>query len=96
MWSEIGLEKELSAHWNIGMGTEYRAQEHDRWAIEANVGYKPCKYLKLGATYNFLYSHKPEERKEHYKDDIMELTRTYLECKRDLDAKTDEWCTLTD
>ena len=25
------------------------------------------------------------------KDDIMELTRTYLECKRDLDAKTDEW-----
>ena len=72
VWSEIGLEKELSAHWNIGMATEYRAQEHDRWAIEANVGYKPCKYLKLGATYNFLYSHKPEERKEHYKDDIME------------------------
>ena len=25
------------------------------------------------------------------KDDIMELTRTYLECKRALDAKTDEW-----
>ena len=25
------------------------------------------------------------------KDDIMELTRTYLECKRDLDAKTEEW-----
>ena len=27
-------------------------------------------------------------------DDIMELTRTYLECKRDLDAKTEEWGTL--
>ena len=26
--------------------------------------------------------------------DIMELTRTYLECKRDLDAKTDEWGAL--
>ncbi len=25
------------------------------------------------------------------KDDIMELTRSYLECKRDLDAKTEEW-----
>ena len=25
------------------------------------------------------------------KDDIMELTRSYLEYKRDLDAKTDEW-----
>ena len=28
------------------------------------------------------------------KDDIMELTREYLECKRDLDAKTEEWGTL--
>lgn len=27
-------------------------------------------------------------------DDIMELTRTYLELKRDLDAKTDEWAEL--
>ncbi len=30
------------------------------------------------------------------KDDIMELTRTYLECKRDLDAKTDEWVELSE
>ncbi len=29
-------------------------------------------------------------------DDIMELTRSYLECKRDLDAKTDEWGSLID
>ena len=29
-------------------------------------------------------------------DDIMELTREYLECKRDLDAKTDEWGSLID
>ncbi len=27
-------------------------------------------------------------------DDIMELTREYLELKRDIDAKTDEWATL--
>ena len=27
-------------------------------------------------------------------DDIMELTREYLERKRDLDAMTDEWATL--
>jgi len=30
------------------------------------------------------------------KDDIMELTREYLECKRDLDAKTEEWGSLID
>ncbi len=29
-------------------------------------------------------------------DDILELTRTYLECKRDLDAKTEEWGELID
>ena len=28
------------------------------------------------------------------KDDIMELTREYLECKRDVDAKTEEWAGL--
>lgn len=27
-------------------------------------------------------------------DDIMEITRSYLECKRDLDAKTEEWGSL--
>lgn len=29
-------------------------------------------------------------------DDVMELTRSYLEDKRDLDAKTEEWSTLID
>ena len=28
------------------------------------------------------------------KDDVMELTRNYLEHKRDLDALTDEWTGL--
>ncbi|MCQ2144023.1 MAG: DNA topoisomerase, partial [Bacteroidales bacterium] len=29
-------------------------------------------------------------------DDIMDLTRSYLENKRELDAKTDEWATLSE
>ncbi len=30
------------------------------------------------------------------KDDIMELTRSYLECKRELDARTEEWAALVE
>ena len=30
------------------------------------------------------------------KDDIMDLTREYLECKRDLDTKTEEWVLLNE
>lgn len=29
-------------------------------------------------------------------DDVMELTRTYLEHKRDLDAWTEEWAELSE
>ena len=29
-------------------------------------------------------------------DDVMELTRQYLEYKRDLDAKTEEWAELSE
>ncbi len=29
-------------------------------------------------------------------DDVIELTREYLECKRELDAKTDEWAEIAD
>ena len=69
-WAEIGIQKDLSLKWDMGLETEYRSQERDRWSIGANVGFKPIKYLKFGAAYNFLYSHRPEERKEKYKDDI--------------------------
>ena len=29
-------------------------------------------------------------------DDIMDLTRDYLELKRDLDSKTEEWAELSE
>ncbi len=71
-WAEINLEKDLGAakKWTLGVGTEMRAQEKDRWSIGASLGYKPIKYLKLEASYNFLYLYRPENRREHYKDDI--------------------------
>lgn len=72
-WAEIGIEKSLGTNkkWSVGLETEMRAQERDRWSIGANLGYKPIKYLKLGATYNFLYRYRPDNRREHYIDDVV-------------------------
>ena len=55
------------------------------------ISYLECEIGKLEARMKSieetLAAPKPE-------DDIMELTREYLECKRDLDAKTEEWGSL--
>ena len=60
-WTEIGVEKSLSKQWSLGMETEFRAQEKKRWSLGANIGYKPIKYLKFGASYNFMLTQKPEK-----------------------------------
>jgi hypothetical protein len=56
----------------VGLNTELRAQEDARWSLGASLDYKPIKYLKLGASYSFMYRYKPENRREHYRDDIMD------------------------
>jgi len=57
------------------------------------ISYLECEIEKLETKMkeieNILSSPGPD-------DDIMDLTRDYLECKRDLDAKTEEWGTLMD
>lgn len=70
-WTEVSIEKSLPRYWSIGASTELRAEERTRWSIGANVGYKPIKYLKLNASYNFLYRHRPDNRREHYKNDVV-------------------------
>ena len=61
--------------------------------IKNRISYLECEISKLEermkAIEKVLSSPGPN-------DDIMELTREYLECKRDLDAKTDEWGELID
>ena len=69
VWTEIGVQKELSKKWDVGAETDFRSQQKDRWSIGADVGFRPCKYLKLGAAYNFLYTYHPEEiTKQQYDD----------------------------
>ena len=55
------------------------------------ISYLECEIAKLEKKMQEIESVLAEPSD---KDDIMELTRTYLECKRDLDAKTEEWGTL--
>ena len=70
LWTEIGIQKSVNKQWNVGLETEMRAQKETRWSIGANATYKPVKYFKLGAGYNFLYRKSPAEDKPHYdKDD---------------------------
>ena len=70
LWTEIGIQKSVNKQWNVGLETEMRAQKEARWSIGANTTYKPIKYFKLGAGYNFLYRKSPAEDKPHYdKDD---------------------------
>lgn len=72
-WCELNIEKSLPRYWSVGAGTELRAEERTRWSIGANVGYKPIKYLKLNASYNFLYRNRPDDRREHYKNDVVSV-----------------------
>jgi ATP-binding cassette subfamily F protein 3 len=54
--------------------------------LESEIGKQEARMTEIEAVLS-----APTE-----KDDIMELTREYLECKRDLDAKTEEWGSLID
>ena len=56
------------------------------------ISYLECKIEKLEARMKEIETVLSAPGPE---DDIMELTREYLECKRDLDAKTDEWGSLS-
>ena len=71
-WTEIGVSKEITKTFDVGINTEIRAQQEARWSLGASLDYKPIKYLKLGASYNFMYRYKAENRREHYRNDIMD------------------------
>ncbi len=86
VWTEISLSKSLSRQWRLGVDAEFRSQEKLRGAIGASAEYKPCKYFKAGAYYSFMYSLKPEVRKEHYRKDIVSEDNW-----NGYDIKHDDW-----
>ena len=73
VWAEMSVEKSINKKWSVGMETEFRAQEKDRWSIGTGLEYKPMKHLKLGASYNFLYAYRPDKITKQVFDEDNEL-----------------------
>lgn len=63
VWTEIGVEKALTGKWDIGLDMEYRAMNKARFSAGLSTSYKPYKGLKLGLSYNFLNSFRPDKYK---------------------------------
>ena len=63
LWNEIGVEKSITKSWDVGLDLEYRAQNKSRFSAGLGTSYKLNKYLKLGISYNFLYTYKPDKFK---------------------------------
>lgn len=74
MWSSIGVGqnlgvKGLSADADLSFRSNNNLRNVDRWGASLGLGYTVCPYLKVGATYTYMYGYNGSERKEHYKND---------------------------
>ena len=72
---------------------QQREQKSQSRKIKNRISYLECEIGKLEERMKAIEQVLSSPRQN---DHIMELTREYLECKRDLDAKTDEWGELID
>ena len=64
VWSELGIEKSITKSWDVGLDFEYRAQNRSRFSAGLGTSYKLNRYLKIGVSYSFLYSQRPDKYKE--------------------------------
>ncbi len=72
-WLDVGLTKVLPRGFTVGGEAEMRTRSNstktDRLGIGVNATYKPSKYVKLGASYEFMDSYKDGKGKIKYKSD---------------------------
>lgn len=74
MWTDIGFGQNLgvrglSADVDFGFRSNNSLRSVDRWSAGFGLGYSVCSYLKVAASYTYMYSYSGEERKENYKSD---------------------------
>lgn len=63
IWHSMGAEKKFNKQWSMGAEAEWRAAdnatEFSRWAVGADVEYKPLKHLKFAVGYKIINNHNP-------------------------------------
>lgn len=74
LWTDVNFEQNLGVKGldaNIGLGfrTNNDVRNVNRWSASAGLEYSICSYLKVAATYSYLYNYYASERKENYKSD---------------------------
>ena len=71
VWTDLAVQKSLSKQWSVDAGIDLRAENKlkdlTRYGVSVGVGYKPCKYVSLGAGYSFLRDYNLQETKYEYK-----------------------------
>lgn len=59
VWTSVEGVKEIVPKLNFGLKGEFRTRDDigtvDRWTASADLSYRPCKYLKAGISYYYLY-----------------------------------------
>jgi hypothetical protein len=69
-WTGISASKELSKKWSLDGEVELRTQDAfnavDRWSASLGAQYKFNKYLKIEASYKYLYNYYMADWKTHY------------------------------
>lgn len=73
LWTGVGISQNLgvrglSADFDLGLRTNNDVRNIDRWSMGLGIGYTICPYLKVGASYTYMYGYAGSENKPHYKD----------------------------
>ena len=70
LWLGTDFSKDFGKQWSVNANAGFRAAENwkreSRWDFGLGVDYKPVKFLKLGAGYDFITDRKPREATEHF------------------------------
>lgn len=84
VWTGASITKKLSHRWSVEAEGEFRTQDAlnkvDRWSGSLGADYKLMKYLKLGASYTFLYTYNMDKWDGKYDDDELvgyNVTKAY-------------------